>query len=130
MSTLKALSEIWLFDDSESSNDPEQVRIKYSLDQEEELSQDFRADMQLSASSVTTIPLPDATYSWLYILTDQQISVRLSGSLTDEVVVKPTAAGERDGIMLIRSSFDSLDINVEGSTSAKVFILAGIVEEN
>jgi len=128
MSTLKVLHEISLYDDTESSNNPEQVRLKYSLDNEEILSSDYRMDLVLAAATTTAIPLPSATYNWLYVLTDQEVSLRISGLSTDQILVSPSAAGERDGIYLVRGNFTSLSVRVAGATAANVFILAGITE--
>ena len=127
MSTLKVLHEITLFDDTTSSNDPNQARIKYKLNQEEDLSGDFRYDATIPASDNTDINFPSGTYDWLYLVTDQEIYVRLNGLTTNEVSVKPSVAGTKDGLFIKRGNLTSLTITVPGTTDAKVYILVGRV---
>lgn len=127
MSTLKVLHEITLFDDDDDSNDPDQARIKYKLSQEETLTGDFRLDMVFPNSATTNTNIPTGTYDWLYILSDQEINVRMEGAITDDVTVAPSVAGTKDGILIKRGSFTSLSINVPGSDNAQVFIMGGTV---
>jgi hypothetical protein len=51
-------------------------------------------------------------YSWLYLESDQRVSVRLNGDSTNNVEVVPLAAGDSDqpGILLIKSEIYTLTI--------------------
>lgn len=126
MSTLKVLHEVVLFDDSEDSNDPDQVRIKYKLSQEEELTGDVRIDRTFPNSATTASGLPTGTYDWLYVLTDQPIALRFDGS-SDDVMVEPSENGTKDGLLIKRGEFETLSINVPGTDDAGVFIMVGEV---
>lgn len=79
------------------------------------------------ANGTTTIQLPAASVSLMYLETDNTISIRLNGDTGSTNVVSPSASGEMDGVYFKRGSITSLVIyNGSATNTANVKIFLGV----
>lgn len=76
----------------------------------------------IAVGSASGIVFYDDIYAWLYLESDQDISVRINNDTSDNIVVKPVVEGDVDqpGVFLFRGGIYKLDVANNGNTTAKV----------
>lgn len=127
MSTFRLVHQVFLYDDPAFSNEPNESRLRYGLDETETFKVDYRLDRKFPNSSVTALSLTGGPFKWFYLLCDQPIKVRFDANVDDTCAVEPVTPLTLDGLLIKRGSFNTLSINVPGTTDARVVILAGVI---
>ena len=126
MSRAEFTIDALVYSDVAASNDPQQRDFDYKKSIfVSSLNNPQSQILTLPNSSATSISLPSASVNWLYIETDQSVSIRFNGDILDNVIVEPSVSGVSDGVLFKRGSITSLSINVAGTTDANVRIFAG-----
>ena len=119
MGLLKNSLRLLCYNDAATTNDPQYVNFDYSKEWSEATVR--ASSLELSCATGDTAVSVGTGNKWLAILCDQNIVVKLNGSVDTSLTVRPSVAGTQDGFLLIRCGvLSSLTINVPGATSANV----------
>jgi hypothetical protein len=122
----KYIVKILAYDDSATSNDPQEINFSWYQEFAETILTPDATSKSLPVGS-TTISLAAASQKWLFILTDQDLQVKINGSTDVNFTVKPSAAGTQDGVLLQRvGTLTSLVLVNTGAAAAnaKIFTSA------
>lgn len=122
MSTGKYIVDLTSYDDTGSTNDPTMSVFRWRRELDVTVAAPTVQTLTLGAGTTTTVSLPSSPQRWLYVETDQNLGVRLSGDVTNNNLVVPSAAGTKDGVLFKRGTFTSLVLNVPGATAANVTV--------
>ena len=79
----------------------------------------------LALGSATGVVFYDDIYKWLYLESDQKVSIRLNGDTSDNVEVEPIANGDptKPGVYLQRGGIFKLEVANNGDQTANIKIV-------
>lgn len=127
MSNANFIIDMMVYDDAESTNDPQQRIWDYKkVLNRTDLQKASVQKLVLIAGQDNSITIPASPTKVLYIETDQSIVIKFNGDTNDFVKVDPTSSGKYTGLFFKTGSFTSLSINVPGIFNANVTIFMGI----
>ena len=118
----KYLIKMLAYDDATTSNDPQKVDFDWYQEFAETIATPDATTKVLPVGS-TSISLAATSNVWLFILTDQNLQVKMNGSTDVNFTVKPSVAGTQDGVLLQRvGTLTSLALVNTGAVAVNVKI--------
>lgn len=125
MAQLSIAQRVKLYEDDTASNAPQEVLLDYQSFIDAEVTTYKREDLLVAPASSSAI-LASGAYTYALILTDQTITIRFNGDAGNTVVLSPSAAARKDGILLKTGSVTSLTVvNPSATASANISVFLG-----
>jgi len=119
-------NKIKVYEDTDTTDNPKKVIANYQIDITKDYTGYAGGDTtKVTALAAKVIDLPASPSSFLYILTDTQIAVRLNGEEDNNNLVTPSVQGTKDGIFIKRGNFTSLILNNATAFDATVSYFIG-----
>jgi hypothetical protein len=123
MSTGQFIIDMMVYDDTNTTNDPFESIFRWRKELDVSgITYAGSQNITVTAAASAVVGLPSTPLQWLYIETDQTIRARFNGDSTNNVVISPSAAGTKDGVMFKRGTFTSLILNNPGATTANITV--------
>lgn len=121
------INRIKVYTDALATDNPKEIVIN----EQKEIAKDFTdyhdfGCVTVAAGTAFVVPMPATPASFLYVLTDTQISLRFNGEGTDNSLVVPSVQGTQDGLFVKRGTFNSLIINNATANKAQVVVFIGV----
>ena len=119
-------NRILIYQDTTATNAPKKVMIDETLSVIKDYTQKNKFDINRTGPFNEIFSLPASPASFVYILTDQTISVRFNGEVDNNCIVSPSIAGTKDGMLIKRGNFTSLSVLCDVADLADITVFIGV----
>ena len=117
---------ILVYQDVLTTNAPKKVIIDETLSVIKDYTQKNKYDLNKIGPFTQDIDLPTCPASFVYILTDQTISIRFNGEVDNNCSVSPSVSGTKDGMLIKRGNFTALSIFCDVVDLADITVFVGV----